>query len=72
MAAIAIYQDTVLANTVPEPLSRPSVCDRQFGQASGLYWLPARSLVSPATSIADWRDQTVCHKETGSRVVVSW
>jgi len=27
MAAIAIYQDTVLANTVPEPLSRPSICD---------------------------------------------
>jgi len=42
MNAIAIYQDTVLANTVPEPLSRPSICDRQFGQASRLYYLPAR------------------------------
>jgi len=37
MVTIAIYQDTVLANTVPEPLSRPSVCDREFGQASRLY-----------------------------------
>jgi len=38
MPAIALQQDTVVANTVPEPLSlsRPSICDRQFGQTSGL------------------------------------
>jgi len=62
MAAITIYQDTVLASTVPERPSRLLfVTDslvRPVGYTSCRLDLP----VSLAASVAYWRDQTVCDK----------
>ena len=63
MTAIAFYQDTALANRVPEALS-PVYLSQTDSLVTPVGYTSCQLdlAVSLAASIADWRDQTVTNK----------